>query len=168
MAEVRWYLLACILVFWPLAGCGGVSEDVPDQPPLTFEPVPTLFAEGSCENIEDLESWLQTVGLRYREFDEFLDNASDQSRRQIYENVARMGRIAVIIAELPAPDCAVDTHALMHDAMQFTANRFQEYVNGDAENLNAIVDQAQVQFAPALNEYNILLEELDARYRQSN
>lgn len=158
-----YYLLMLIL---SLFGCGGAAERIPEQPPLTFEVPPTPVFTGTCDTPAALEAWLQTISLRYREFDVFLANAVDQNARQLYDDVMRMGRIVTIVSETHAPECAADAHQTMLGAMGFTAGRFQEYVNGDADNLRAIIEQARVQFEPALAQRDALLELLDSLYQQ--
>ncbi len=157
----KWALFILVIC---CAGCAGVQEPVTPQPPITFEPLPTAQTVGDCDSPDVLEGWLQTFALRYQEFNDLLQDTPQQPERLLYDNILQMRRAVTVIASRPVPTCAVDARRLMLSAMQITIGELQQYVNEEQGDLDSIITNAEISFAPALALRDELLTTLDALY----
>lgn len=151
-----------IILLHLLGACSGVGQVVTPPSPLTFVPPPALRTEGDCTLTSTLETWLQSVTLRQREFARYIDEADSKSREVLYADVERMGQIISAISSIPAPSCAEFAQQTVIQAMVATATEFQAYVNRDREDLSSIIADAQREIANA----NVALQGLTTQLEQ--
>lgn len=122
--------------------------DATDSPPITLEAPPTPVVGGNCEVSSDLEQWLQAVYYIRTDFSSTMNNAANQTRSQMYDEVLYLVELRNAVSARPAPDCAVNLQQALVATMQEIIETFQAYANGDLENLgnrvtefNARLDQ---------------------------
>lgn len=161
---IRFRKIMVIILLQLLAACGGVGQVVTEPPPLTFTPPPTPFVQGDCTLTTELESWLQTVTLRQREFARLVEDADSKSREALYADVERMGQILNSVSALPAPICAEQSQRAVIDAMILTADGFQAYVNQEREDLTTLVAEARRNFEGAVIALDNLAAQLEQQY----
>ncbi len=161
----RFYLIFMFCAV--LSACGGVAEPTPERIPITFRAPMTPTFIGECAQIDPLEAWLQSINLRYGEFDTFLMLIPEMNSTVLYDETRRLGEVVAVVTGLNVPDCAVDAQALMVVSMQETAAAFQAYVNEGAGDLDDLVVAARTRFEPANAAYDALLNELNRLYEDA-
>lgn len=159
---MRQCLLAVPLLL--LTACA-LSEGLPATlpPPLTIAPGPALTAAGSCEDNRALSDWLQ-VSMDYAgRFATLVAEAGTRSTGDLYADVVMMGRMRAVVGEVATPDCAQPPQRMMMATMDRAIERFQAYVNGDADNLGNVVAETLGQIDQVGLVYAELLQRLEAQ-----
>ncbi len=153
------------LIVGMIAGCGGVGGAAPVEP-LTLTPPGELRQDGTCDDTILLEDWLQSAEFYQLAYIELLQTAPGQSRQDLYIEVNRLNEELVNYAALPAPDCVVDVQRQLLEVMQATLVNLQAYVNGEQNDLQSIINQAQVSFSSVRPAFDALIFRMEQQYRQ--
>jgi hypothetical protein len=156
-------LLAIALVC--LAACRTEDKPALERGSLTLAPPPPPIYLGSCDVIDDLESWLQTVQFQQRDFIELMTAAPERDAAGLYDDVERMAALRDRIVAEPAPDCAVEAHNALIAAMGGIVDDFVRVVNGDDVDLQRVIDDGAAAVDAAVALQSPLLERLDNLFR---
>lgn len=132
-------LFSLVLV---LSGCGGVGVEPTALPPLTLNPPPTPILRGDCNVTDELENWLRLAAYSRRDFLELVQEAGSRNRHTLFADTIEMDALLQSLAGRPAPDCAQELQEALLGIMGETTLLFQEYVNGDRDDLSVIVENA--------------------------
>lgn len=170
MSQVRLVSAVIVLAFCGVivTSCGGVGEDDPNIPLVTLIAPPTQFASGTCDETVTLEAWLQTVQFQIEAFDRLFNTANGKSQQAIREDLTELNRFRILVAETPAPDCAVALNGDILEAMGNALTAFQQYANGDRNDLDTVMAEAQSGFTAFQPEFDALVERMEAQFQQGS
>lgn len=153
-----------LIVFLILLLSACAVADVPaptDTPPLTLAPPPTPVFVGICDNTPDLEAWSQTAYFLTTEFVEVMNQAAEQGRGEVYNEVIRMAELRDLMANAETPDCAVEAQNLLLLVMNDATTAFQSYTNNQLDNLADEVIELNARFEQAVAIQDELIVRLD-------
>lgn len=136
---------------WALSACAIADVPAPtNNPPLTLAAPPDPIFAGSCDNTPELEAWAQSAYFLTQDFVGLMNDAAEQTRGEVYDDVIRMAELRDLMANAETPDCAVEAQSLLLAAMNEATAAFQSYANDQLANvadevveLNARFDQAR-------------------------
>lgn len=154
-----------LLIALLLAACA--LQDVPltPPPPITLIPEATPVFSGSCEETRQLEAWLQSASFGRIDFMTLLEQSRDLQRGEaLYDNILLMIGRRDQLSKTPAPDCAVEAHLVLLDAMAKAIRAFARYNNGEAVDLRAAADDAEKRLQMAGVIEVELVERLEQQY----
>ncbi len=109
-------------------------------PPLTLNPPPTLVLRGDCDVTDELENWLRLAAYSRRDFLVLVEEAGSKNRHTLFADTVEMDTLLQSLSSRPAPDCAQEFQESLLGIMRQTTLLFQEYVNGDRDDLSVIVE----------------------------
>jgi hypothetical protein len=156
-------LILLIVLLWLLPACA--VNDVPTTPPplITLESPPTPVFAGSCDMTRVLETWLQKSSFMKVNFLQLITDAAEKSVN-ISATVRHMANERDAASSLQIPDCAVEAHLLLVDAMTQAVEVFQAYNNGDRKDLGNILEDTQNRLDMVTVIQDELAVRLEAQY----
>jgi len=160
----RLFSICVLFVFSNLVGCSSGENDPSTPQFLTFEPIPTSFAAGTCDITADFEEWLQSTTFRVAELREFVEDATGKTPSELAPGVQHIYQVTDRMAETPVVTCAIETNSTVMLASRKLIERFQAYSNGDREDLNTIIDESVIDLATAESTLQNLTIQLDAQH----
>ncbi len=162
--------VVCIaLLAGVLAACAIAEQpEGTPPPPVTLAPAPAIVLEGNCDVTAGLDNWLQSTELYVIELQALINGAPNKQRGALYEDVLRMARIRDVASATAAPECVVPVHFMLMDTLNNAVDKFQAYVNGDADNLGDTIPSTLSQIDRIIAGQNELKARLEAQYRSQS
>lgn len=159
-------LMLCLMLVIVAAACAIADAPVKQGPPVTLSPLPELvFTDDvSCDDTSALESWLQSSTFMMDDFLAIMKTAAGK-RGDIYDDVIALATLRDQVFTMTVPDCAVEPHNMIADAMKIAVTVFQEYNNGDREELGGIVDETKGRFEGVGAFQTELTDRLEQQYK---
>lgn len=126
-----------------LSACALRDVPVTAPPVISLAPMVTPVFVGTCDDNKLLEAWLQSAGFGSSDFMEILEAAAALNRADSYESILQMIGRREQLSRIPVPDCAIEAHLLLIDALSKAVEVFVAYNNGDRADLGAIIEDTR-------------------------
>lgn len=157
-------LLVCIG-----AGCalGDLEPAAPQGPMIIIPTSPATVFEGSCENTQMLDQWLQpTVTHAFPEFQASLNRVISLENAVLRQELVALTQLRQQFAQNPVPDCAIEAHNFFMEMINRLIDEIYVWVNGGDSDLHRTLVDLVGNTDQMQTHLDDLMDLLEAQYRE--
>lgn len=153
-------LLALTLV--ALVGCA-INDVTPDRQQPT-----ALHQLSDCDNLKELENWLQTVTFSHQAFQERLKTMQAKEITQFGDDLLYLISVRETLNNAPTPECVVEEKAAITQAWTQVIDSYTAVTSGALSDMTSALDAINAQMNHTTELINQLKAQLQERINQSS